>query len=185
MANIRKVIGAQVLKKRRKRFSRQVVVHNFETAHTAVILFDTSEDQAGTVIRDFVKFLKEQGISPKAYGMVMQKEIPQEMLFWKEYSFITRSDLNWYKSPKGNVCDGFFAVNPDILFDFTREQSLEIRFLVELSNAAFKVGCFTEAENDYDLMINLGEQYDMAFLSEQFKHYISILNPVNESSNGR
>jgi len=30
-------------------------------------------------------------------------------------------------------------------------------------------------------MINLQEQKDLAYLSEQIKHYVSMLNPVNHS----
>ena len=173
MAGLKESIGGRVLRKRKKRFNRQVLVHNFESANSAVILFDTSEQDAGTVIRGFMKYLKSQGIDCKAYGLAKQKEIPQDMLFWKEFSFITRSDTSWYLKPKGEVSEAYFAEKPDILFDFSR-------FFVELSQASFKVGCFTEADNDYDLMINLGEQYDLAYLAEQFRHYISILNPVNQ-----
>ena len=66
-----------------------------------------------------------------------------------------------------------------MMIDFTRELSLELQFLVQLSNARFKIGSFTEKENDYDLMINLTDQHDIAFLAEQIRHYVSMLNPLN------
>ena len=75
--------------------------------------------------------------------------------------------------------DSFFKQDPDILVDFSQGLPLELQFLVQLSPARFKIGCFTEQKNDYDLMINLTEQDDMAYLSEQIKHYVSMLNPVN------
>jgi len=85
--------------------------------------------------------------------------------------------LNWYQKPSGEVVDLFFSLNPDILFDFTKEVALELQFLVQLSKAQFKIGCYTEEENDYDLMINLTNQDDAGYLSEQFKRYVSMLNP--------
>ncbi|MEN8227209.1 MAG: hypothetical protein ABFS38_03570 [Bacteroidota bacterium] len=179
MIGLRENIGKQVLKKKKRAFQREVQVHNFETAKSAVILFDASEPDSFPVIKEFRKFIENHGITCDAFGYVQQKEIPQEMLFWKNYSFITRSDLNWYLKPKGETVDTFYSKNPDIMVDFTKEAPLELKFLVQLSSARFKIGKFTEEENDYDLMINLTEQNDIRYLAEQIKHYVSMLNPSN------
>ena len=179
MTGLRENIGRRVLKKKKKGIQRDVCVHNFETAKSAVILFDASEPDTFQVIKDFRKFIENQGIKCAAFGYVQQKEIPQEMLFWKNYSFITKNDLNWYMKPTGESVDAFYNLNPDLMVDFTREVPLELQFLVQLSTARFKIGTFTEKENDYDLMINLTEQIDIAYLAEQIKHYVSMLNPSN------
>ncbi len=177
MAGIKENIGKRVLKKKLKNFERFRHVHNFETAKSAVILFDTTDPDSFPAIKDFRKFLESKGIKCAIFGYVQQKEIPQEILFLKNYSFISKRDLNWYLKPTGEVVDLFYSLNPDILFDFTKEITLELQFLVQLSKAQFKIGCYTEEENDYDLMINLTHQDDAAYLSEQFKHYVSMLNP--------
>ena len=176
MAGIRENIGKRVLKRKIKEIRRDVQVHNFETARSAVILFPADDPAGFPAIKAFRKFLEESGIQCKAYGYVPEKEIPQEMLFWKNYSFITRNDLNWYYKPFGEVVESFYTQDPDILFDLTPNVPLELQFLVQLSTARFKIGIFTEQENDYDLMINLTKPSDMAFLTEQIKHYVSILN---------
>lgn len=179
MAGLRENIGKRVLKKKKKGFQREVQVHNFETAQSAVILFDANEPDGFPVIKDFRKFIESKGIQCAAFGYVKQKEIPQEMLFWKNYSFITKSDVNWYLKPIGETVAGFYAKNPDIMIDFTREGSLEIQFLIQLSSARFKIGSFTKQENDYDLMINLTEDNSISTLAEQIKHYVTMLNPSN------
>jgi len=179
MGGLRENIGRRVLKKKRKSFQREIHVHNFETAKSAVILFDASETDSFPVIKEFRKFIENKHIKCAAFGYVRQKEIPQEMLFWKNYLFITKSDLNWYMKPTGDAVDNFFTQDPDILIDFTKEVPLELQFLVVLSNAKFKIGSFTEQENDYDLMINLTDQNDIGYLAEQIKHYVSMLNPTN------
>lgn len=178
MAKLKESIGKKILKRKMKGFDRDVRVHNFETAQSAVVLFDASVAESFPVIKEFRKFMESKEITCKVYGYVPQKEVPQEMLFWKNYSFITRSHLNWYMRPSGEPVDAFYGEDPDILVDFTREIKLELQFLVQLSTASFKTGCFTETENDYDLMINLTEQNDISFLAEQFKLYIGMLNPV-------
>ena len=178
MAGLREIIGKRVLKNKLKKFQRETSVYNFETANSAVILFDAQLKNAFHIVWEFRGFLKDKGISCTVYGYINQKEIPQDMLFWKDIHVITRRNLNWYLQPGGEATELFKQEDPDILMDFTTDQKLELQFLVQLSPARFKIGCYTDEKNDYDLMIKLSEQNDMSFLSEQIKHYVSILNPV-------
>ena len=180
MAGLRETIGKRVLKNKLKSFHRETRVHNFKTAESAVILFDALVENAFKIIWEFRGFLKDKGINCTIYGYVNQKEVPPDMLFWKDLYIINRSDLNWYLQPGGEAVDLYRKENPDLLIDFNSIYRLENQFLVQLSPASFKIGCFTDEKNDYDLMIKLSEENDMAYLSEQFKHYISMLNPVNE-----
>lgn len=179
MAGLKETIGRRVLKKKLKGFERHVHAHNFETAKSAVILFDANQAASFSHIKDFRKFVESKGIQCKAFGYVELKEIPQEMLFQKSFSFITKSDLNWYLRPTGEVADDFYSRNPDILFDLSMKVPLELQFLVKLSRAQFKISSFTDEENDYDLMIKLNELDDVGYLCEQIKHYVSMLNPAN------
>jgi hypothetical protein len=178
MAGLRENIGGRILKNRLKSFQRETRVHNFETAQSVVILFDAQKPDAFSIIKEFRGFLKEKGVRCTVFGYMNQKEVPQEMLFWKDFHVITRSNLNWYMQPVGEIAELYKREDPDILIDFTVDQLLELQFLVKLSPARFKIGCYTEEKNDYDLMINLSSKDDMAYLYEQIKHYVSILNPV-------
>lgn len=180
MVKLAEKIGWKILKRKKRSVPREVRVHNFKTAKSAVILFDTSETDSFQVIKEFRKFIGEKGIKCAAFGFVQQKEIPEEMLFWKNYSFITRNDLNWYLKPGGEVVEAYYKSDPDILIDFSFSILLELQYLVQLSTARFKIGCYTEQENDYDLMINLGDKKDdIGYFAEQVKHYVSMLNPSN------
>lgn len=181
MAKLKERIGTRMLKRKKKGISRDIHVHNFDTARSAVVLFDTGDPDAFKAIKEFRKFMEAKGIKCSAYGYVQQKEIPQDMLFRKNYEFVTKNDLNWYMKPAGEVVEAFYRNDPDLLVDLTFDNRLEIQFLVQLSTARFKIGCFTESDNDYDLMINLQEKGDVAYLTEQIKHYITMLNPVNNN----
>ena len=183
MAKLKEGIGKRILKRKKKGIQRNIHVHNFETAKSAVILFDTGNSASFKVIKEFKNFLEEKKIKCSVFGYVHQKEIPQELLFWKDYAFITRNDLNWYMKPSGEAVDAFNTADPDLLIDFTLDLPLELQFLVQLSSARFKIGCFTEEENDYDLMISLNENKNIGFLAEQFKIYIAMINPATEISN--
>jgi hypothetical protein len=180
MATLAENFGWMVLKRKKRSVHREVRVHNFNTARSAVILFDTSEVDSFQVIKEFRKFIEDKGIRCAAFGFVPQKEIPQEMLFWKSYSFITRRDLTWYHRPGGDAAESFYSQDPDMLIDFSFRTILELQFLVQLSSARFKIGCYTEKENDYDLMINLTEKgCEIGYFADQVKHYISMLHPSN------
>ena len=179
MAGLRETIGNRVLKNKLKGFHRETHVYNFETAKSAVILFDAQLHNAFHVVWEFRGFLKDKGVNCTIYGYINQKEVPQDMLFWKDIHVITKRNLNWYLQPGGEAAELFQQEKPDILMDFTIDQRLELKFLVQLSPAKYKIGCYTEERNYYDLMINLSEQNDMSYLSEQIKHYVSILNPMN------
>lgn len=178
MAGLREIIGQRVLKNKLKSFQRETHVHNFETARSAVILFDAQKKDAFKIIWEFRGFLKNKGIDCTVYGYVNQKEVPPDMLFWKDLYMINKANLNWFLQPRGESVDLYKREDPDILIDFNTLYRLELQFLVQLSPARFKIGCFTEEKNDYDLMIKLKEEDDMSYFSEQIKHYISMLNPV-------
>ena len=184
MAKLKERLGKEVLRRKKRAISRDISVHNFKTAKSAVILFDTGDHESFKAIKDFQKFLESEQIMVKTFGYVNQKEVPQELLFLKNYAFITSKDLNWYLKPSGEATEAFYAADPDLLIDFTPDLSLELQYLVQLSTARFKTGCFTEEQNDYDLMISLNENKEISFLAEQFKRYIAMLNPVNEPSDG-
>jgi hypothetical protein len=179
MAGLRETIGKRVLKNKLKSFHRETRVHNFQTAKSAVILFDAQKENAFKIIWEFRGFLKDKGINCTIYGYVNQNEIPPDMLFWKDLHIINRSNLNWYLQPRGENVELYRKEDPDMLIDFNTVHRLELQFLVQLSPARFKIGCYTDEHNDYDLMINLSEPSDMSYLSEQIKHYVSILNPVS------
>ena len=178
MAGLREAIGNRVLKNKLKSFQRETRVHNFKTAESAVVLFDAAKKDAFKIIWEFRGFLMDKGISCIVYGYINQKEIPPDMLFWKDLHMINKGNLNWFLQPKGESVELYKQEDPDLLIDFNTDHRLELQFLVQLSPARFKIGCFTEKKNDYDLMIKLSEKDEMSYLSEQIKHYVSILNPM-------
>ena len=178
MSQFSQNFGKNVLRKRLKNTRRNKTAQNFKSASSATIVFDALIPESFSVVKDFSKYLKENGIKTKIIGFVTQKEVPQEMLLWANFDFITKNELNWFGKPGGPVAEAYFTSEPDILFVFSFAQNLSVDFLSQLSLAKFKVGCFTEANNDYDLMINPpGGKCDLKFLTEQVKLYINMLNP--------
>jgi hypothetical protein len=181
MNQLSNYIGKSVLKRRSKKVDRDKSVQNFETAHQAVILFDTSLPNCFPPIKEFTKFLKKQGIKTSVFGYVGEKETPQEMLLWADFEFITRKDINWYGGPKGEKAELYFSKKTDMLFVISFEKNLTIEYLSQLSTAKFKIGCYAEEDLcDLDLMINpANKACEVGYFIEQVKHYIALLHPSN------
>lgn len=181
MSGLARSIGKAVLKKQMRAVERVTVVHNFESASTAVLLFDASEPGVAAAIKDLQSFLSGEGVSSRAFALNREKVVPQELLMQKDIHVIGRKDLSWYRKAKGEVSEIYRAQEPDLLIDLSRDFSLEMQFLVQPSPAAFKVGCYTEENNDFDLMIHLKEDQDITFFVEQIKHYIAIFENPNQN----
>jgi hypothetical protein len=179
MSQLSNYIGKSVLKRRLKKVEREKSVQNYETAKSAVILFDTALPNCFPPIKEFTKFLKKEGIKTSVFGYAGAKETPQEMLLWADFEFITRADINWFGGPRGEKAELYFSKHPDMLFVISFEQNLTIEFLSQLSTARFKIGCYAEDDLcDLDLMINpTNKECEVGYFLEQVKHYITLLNP--------
>jgi len=180
MSQLSDHIGYRILRKRFRKVQRDKEVQNFDTASSAVILFDTSLPDCFSPVKDFAKFLKKQNIRTYVVGFVSQKEIPDEMLLWPGIEFITKKQVNWYGSPRGEVAEKLFNMQPDLLFVISMQEQLTMEYLTRLSEARFKIGCFRESDNDLDLMINPADKAcEVGYFIEQVRHYIQLLNPKN------
>ena len=179
MSQLSTYIGKKVLNKRSSKVERDKSVQNFETAKSAVILFDTDLPGCFEPVKDLKKYLEKKNIKTAVFGFVEEKEIPQKMLLWADFEFITREDFNWYGSPKGEKAEKYFNLNPDMLFVISFKEILTIEYLARLSAAKFKIGCYSDKDLcDLDLMINpANKDCEVSYFIEQAKHYITLLNP--------
>ncbi len=178
MSKLSNYIGYRILRKRKKNIVRDKRVQNFDLANSAVIVFDTSIPNCYGPIKNFAKFMKSYDIKTSVIGLVQEKEIPEEMLNWHNFKFLTKRDITFYGKPKGEIALHFFEMEPELLFVVNYHTNLTIEYLTQLSRAKFKVGCFTELDNDLDLMIKpLDNDCDTGFFLDQVKHYVKLLNP--------
>jgi len=123
--------------------------------------------------------LKKYDITTSVIGYVSQKDVRQEVLLWPDINFLTKKEVTWYGAPKGEIAEAYFSKTPDLLFVINFKEDLTIEYLTRLSRARFKVGCFTENENDLDLMINPGNKAcEVGYFIEQVEHYVGLLNPA-------
>ena len=167
--------------RKQKKLRRNRVVHNFNTAKDAAIVFDTTDHETFRHIRDFSKYLEEFGIRTRLLGYVDSDEIPGDLLLWENCQVISRKDLDYIFRPKDEEALAFIDRNFDILFNLGMENHFPVSYITALSHAKFKVGRYSGDENNSDLMINISSNPSVEFLIAQVKNYVSILNNPKEA----
>ncbi len=169
-------LGNYILKKKMKNSVRKRKLHNFESAHSAGILFDANDKEAFGHIKEFSGFLKSNNISTRLLGYVESNELPDEMVLWDNCDLVSLKDIDWFLKPKTVVANEFITTEFNILFDLSLEHYFTICYISKLSSANFKVGRYTEDDNDFDFMIDINKNPRVDYLIEQIKNYISMLN---------
>ncbi len=173
---IRTSIGSRILENKRKKFVRHKSVQNFKTAKSIAIIFDATDAESFRHIKEFKRFLENMKIKTELFGYVKGDEVPDDLLLWDNCQVFSRKDLDWFQKPKAEVATKFLSQNFDILFDLSSFSHFPLEYIAKLSMAKFKAARFTEAGNDYDFMIDTGDNMDIKYLIDQMKIYIAMLN---------
>lgn len=173
--NIIRRIGRLNLNNRLKKLNRKVQVHNFDSAKTAGILFNSPDEKSFEAIKQFLSFLTQKDLKVIALGYIPSKKVDEKFLMRKGINFYSKADLNWYYKPKNEIIDQFINQDFDILFDLSTLDYFTIKYVGSLSKASFKIG--KQSDNIYnDLTIDIASNNSVNYLIEQIKHYINILN---------
>ena len=172
---IKHKIGWFNLKRKLKSLKRKVITHNFKTAKTAGILFNSPDEKSFEAIKEFLSFLSQNELKVIALGYIPSKKIPENYLMRKGFNFYCKSDLNWYYKPKNEIINKFINQDFDILFDLSIKEYFTVNYVGSLSKASFKIG--KQTENAYpDFLIDINKNNTVEYLIEQIKYYLNILN---------
>lgn len=170
--------GDFVLKRKLKHFRRTIKVHNFKTAKRIGIIFNATKQEDYRQVSGFIEDIKEIGIGMevKVLGFVNNKDVPNEYLLKKNFSYFLKRSLNWYRKPVNSEVERFLTEKFDILIDFSLNNDYLFKYIMALSPSRFKVGKFREPNNYYDFMISINKDKDLKYFIEQVRHYLEMLN---------
>jgi hypothetical protein len=157
---------------------RYKTVHNFETAKSAGILFQCTEDNDFEVIRDFRKYLEKRQIETLIAGFVNAKQIPDFFLLRQGFNCFCLKDLNWIYIPDIPVAGEFLKKEFDLMFDLSLNFRFPIHYLASMSKAHYKIGRLS-TETNYDLMIDISKENKLAYFTGQIIHYLNIIHRSN------
>ncbi len=169
-------VGDFVLKKKLKHLRRTKKVHNLKTAKRIGIVFNATKQEDYRQVAGFVKDIQGKGIEVKVLGFVNDKDVPNEYLFKRNFSYFLKKSLNWYRKPVNPEVERFLKEKFDILIDFSLDNDYLFNYIIALSPSRFKVGKFKEPNNHYDFMITINKDKDLRYLIEQARHYLEVIN---------
>ncbi len=171
-----------LLKRKASKRKRKVQVHNLSSAKSALILYIHKDGGREKEIRDFARFLKEEGIKTSTLSFIPKKikeeeNIPKEEL---NYFYFSKGELNWMKIPNSNRLKKLMNEDFDLLIDFNLEGSFPLKWISSMSKSHFKVGNDRSYQAEVcDLLLGT-EENTIAALQEQCKHYLNMINRNNK-----
>lgn len=174
--DIQKKLGQWILNSKLKRHERQAAFRNYQNVVNVGVIFNATEQATYELARNYIKKLADKGIKFKALGFVDSKQVLDFYQKSTHFDYFSRKNINWYGRPNNPNTQEFIDSQFDMLVDLSVENDYPIQYVVALSQACFKVGSKKdEYQNVYDLMIDLGEQKDLAFLIEQIDKYLEMI----------
>ncbi|MEQ8908809.1 MAG: hypothetical protein RIC95_06430 [Vicingaceae bacterium] len=164
-------------KQKLKKVSRKVKTHNFDSARTAIILYDCSTEGKEKEGRDFARFVKEHSIEVTTLAFFNKKgkqvQKPKDEL---SYHYLEPKDLNWLQTPNTKVAQSIMSTEYDLLFDLNLEGHFCLQYVAGLSKASCKVGAsgaYRDQVCDLTLKVDLESR---AQLIQEIKKYLAIIN---------
>ncbi|MEA2042161.1 MAG: hypothetical protein U9N85_06365 [Bacteroidota bacterium] len=174
LENFKNSIRNFVIKNQLKSKRNKVEFHNLETAKSIHVFFDARTDEDYQPVKAFLSELKEMGKKIKAVGYTENEEQKAKFLFFKEVTFISSKDTNWFSKPGKELNKELEAYPADIFMNFAPEDCFAGRYLSAVSNAKFKVSGI-KGDLVADFVVETAENKDTKYLIEQTKHFLNTI----------
>jgi hypothetical protein len=153
--SIKAFVGRRILEKKIRSHLHNPIVCNIRGARNIGIIYNATEYISFEIIKDFTRRLAKGDTKVTILGYVNSKKLIDHYLYRKGYDFFSRNDLNWFYKPVSEVTESFMQQPFDILFNLSLEEYFPIQYIVALSLSSFKVGKYSSAEKNLDLMIDI------------------------------
>ncbi len=85
-------------------------------------------------------------------------------------------DLNWLGFPKSGIVETFLQSDFDILINISVTNSFPLQVITALSGAKFKIGWTLEANNYFDMTVDVSKNCNAKYLAEQQIFYLKQFN---------
>ncbi|MFZ5553331.1 MAG: DUF6913 domain-containing protein [Bacteroidota bacterium] len=175
---IKKKMGLKQARREFRNLRRVGKVYNLGNAQSVCLIYKADSEEKYVTVKNYVKHLKEEEGVRKimALGYVDDKIVPDYLRPKLEFDFFCNKDLAWNYRPGGTVIKNFVNEPYDILIDMEQDEIVPLRYVLNWSQAKFKVGYFNkDFQHYYDLMLDVksGELVDYI---AQVNYYLSIIN---------
>lgn len=178
---LRQRIGNYFLNKELEGLKRVTMSVPLNDVKRVGVLFSGQDDVSLKAVNLFVERLRKSGKSVRCMGYVSREKAAETLRPAWGLEFFTQNDLNWYFRPESRNVQSFIEEPFDLLIDLRMQRSMALPFVVALSKARFKVGCFNESDHGlYDLMIRADSNMEIAEFIGQLEHYLEMVGPKKD-----
>lgn len=170
-------IRSIILEKKAKKLQRTVRVLNLKEIKTALIIYNATNKLTEEDVRNFARFLKEDGIKVDTIGYFKRKN-QKEALPVNElgYHYFDKKICNFLGIPVNQELNKLIEKTHDLLIDLNFESNFALRYYSTLSNSGFKIG---KTGNYIDTVGDLTISTDnhlLGYFIEQLKVYLKMIN---------
>ena len=174
---IRINIGSFLLKQKIKNRKQKPVAINLNQAKKIALVFNATIENDRQTVKKLEAYFSELKIKVETLGYSNLKPNGDTLIGDNMHHYIHINDFNWFYQSKNESLTQFIQTEFDILIDLYQDEEFAITYILESSNAKFKVGCAHLDKGLHDLMIDVSKKKgDSTYLAEQIKHYLTILN---------
>ena len=172
-----KFVANKYLAQKLKKVKRKVGAMNLATAKSALLIYDASDASFEKKVRDYARFLKEEGVKADTIGFFKLKgkedQRPQDEL---GYSYFDKKCLNRLGFPKDNRILKMIAKDYHLMIDLNFDSNFSLKVISALSNSNFKIGRSKGYQNDIcDLTIST-ENNELDYFLSQTTTYLKMIN---------
>jgi len=175
--NIKATLAKKAIENVLKEQKRNTFFPNITEVKSILILFESEENEKNKLIRSFISELKEQGKKVWVWGYIDKKDSQTAVL--PDFRLFANKELNIIDIPKANLREEFMLTNHELVIDLTTTPCTPIDYLLAISLAPFKISKYKPYKGIADLMIEIKEGDDEAFLFKQILFYLNNIQSKN------
>lgn len=133
---------------------RQKTLTSLKQAKTIGFLWTIEDEESYKRIFLLFSGLQQAGKTVRLIGYTPEKSVPFFCLQQLAADYFCKKDLNFYGIPKPVQIKEFLNLDLDLLVDFSENESLPFRWILQLSRARFITGSNLYHQDFYDLFIH-------------------------------
>lgn len=145
---------------------------HFQNINSIGLVFDATPEKDHKSVIKFQKRLKAEGRDVQLLGFFNQKEEPGPQPF----SYFNTEGVGFALTPKSDIAKQFIEHPFDVLINLDYNCNTTINYICAASRALFKIGPASGNPNHFDLMIDLGKDYQMHHFIREIRSTFKLIS---------
>ncbi|HKK43212.1 MAG TPA: hypothetical protein VJ963_12435 [Bacteroidales bacterium] len=176
--SIRLKVGKLLLARKTSSLKRRKYYSNISMVRKIGIVWDASKPVEFGILSRFHQKMHNRGIDVMILGYYPEKELPDRYTAQRYLSVIRSTELSYFYIPVSRDATDFIAERFDVLIDINSGSVFPLQYILEMSQAGFKVGLYKSSENDspFDMMMDIKSPVDIESYLNDVVEYLEMIN---------